>query len=818
MRVLFLFSIILLSYNSLAQTPPREYNGWSQAKEKKYILLGEPTHGDGAVFDEKLAIIKYLHEQGGFNMIAFESGLYDNYKAWQLYTQGREKISIFNNSIFAIWSEKNFFRELMQYVADRAAARDTIRMVGFDNQQTDLYEEYFFEDLRESFKSNKISFSDEVYEELQLTFDSNEDLSDYLASEKKTKQLLDRYKAVLNAFGKFNTQTEMDQVLRQTLLCKIAEVQSRLRKLKGEKEYVQNDRDSMMAENFLFLTRLYPGEKMIAWGANYHFANDLKGIKINDTAVAYANKLLAQQKALLKDTAISIDSAVAELKELHYARPMGNLLKQRLGDSLYSVGFTCRTGTFSGFMDEEYHISSPPVNSIEEKTFGTKKNKLLIGNNNFREETYCSALGYIPMLANWSCVFDGICFIDTSYPAQNTIYKDSIATATATDFNSVSFSGTVIDAATRQPVAFADIFCRATNRSVVTNADGKFNMVFPLASVDSYIIVAALGYQSDSFRMDKSITQSQVIRMRVDKSSTLLNGVTITAKRAVKKMSAKDIIKKARANVEENYYAKAYNQQFFYRFKNINGKDSMVYKDEAVINTYNSKGMAHTHNVTSTLFAEMKQFRNTTNNVYRDKWMGVGGFGFTLNRDLIMNKRNVLHRTFFYRTSLDTLLNYDGRSVYKINFFNKRPGAYTTGIGYPSPDSSYGTLYIDAENYAVLRYEHIIVRKPGSYKHTPGYTFYTTMKITETYKQVDGNYFLNYFNLTTRNKKVNDAQTGNIAVAYYVEDIMSSDIELKMPVVIEKPVLQIKEKGVLQEDPEFWNRNSQFMDESDFHF
>ena len=96
-------------------------------------MLGENSHSDGNVFEMKTKIVQYLHQEMGFNTIAFESGIYDVWKAQSAISDGQKTKDAFMNSLFSIWAKRNEFQSFIDFYEKN---KKDLKVFGFDYQIT----------------------------------------------------------------------------------------------------------------------------------------------------------------------------------------------------------------------------------------------------------------------------------------------------------------------------------------------------------------------------------------------------------------------------------------------------------------------------------------------------------------------------------------------------------------------------------------------------------------------------------------------------------------------------------------------------------
>jgi erythromycin esterase len=101
--------------------------------DRRIVLLTEATHGDGATFELKTRLVKYLHENKGFDVLFMESGMYDVARIQQRLAAGGDAISVqAPGRIYYMYSRTDAGQAVLKYVDGTLATATPLALWGHD--------------------------------------------------------------------------------------------------------------------------------------------------------------------------------------------------------------------------------------------------------------------------------------------------------------------------------------------------------------------------------------------------------------------------------------------------------------------------------------------------------------------------------------------------------------------------------------------------------------------------------------------------------------------------------------------------------------
>ena len=345
-------------------------------KDVEIVMLGEQSHGEATSYDTKIKLVKFLHEEMGFDILAFESDFYACEKARQQIQNGKEMDIAFGKSVTFLWSTIKEIKPLTTYLEQSFKSDDPLKVVGFDNQLIGKYSsENYVNDLRTFI--NQV----DIITNYQDKFEDLEQSISKLRINKNRRKEARRDTIFIN---------ELISVIENSSTYPASDFW--LQSLKSTKAFISDlrlktdFRDWQMAQNLIWHKENNPGEKIICWGATSHFLYNSEDVRMKSWAI----QLLAGN---------------------YYKKQpmMGHYVKEKYGSKLFTIGFTAYEGEYG--LSRKKKIKEPKPNSIESIIGQSNYNNCLLPLADLELSSYISRpLGNVYMKTNIANVMDAILF------------------------------------------------------------------------------------------------------------------------------------------------------------------------------------------------------------------------------------------------------------------------------------------------------------------------------------------------------------------------------------------------------------------------
>jgi len=372
---------------------------------KRVVQLGESSHGVREFNQAKVRLIRYLHEEQGFDVIAFESGLYECSRA-NGSAPDVDPYATMRNCIFGVWHTEEV-RELFEYIKETRATGRPLILAGFDIQvSSGLGTQSAPAFLQQTLSSVDSDYAQRAW---RLERDYRTDMGALRAADAQPgsdfaplRRLVPAYDslvafidanlAALTAANGGNAERVL--VARQLAFSRRQEIE-----LWSHPDVIQRHlaREVGMADNLdALLDRIHPGKKVMVWAHNYHIQHDRASL---------------------------VPGSGAPPEDLGDFNTMGHFVHQRRGAELYTVGLFMYRG--QAVMSGDVHdVTEAAPGSVESLGYRVRKKHFFVdlagasgpGSDWTRSTVMLKDQGIWDMGQVPAEQFDGILFIDTVTP------------------------------------------------------------------------------------------------------------------------------------------------------------------------------------------------------------------------------------------------------------------------------------------------------------------------------------------------------------------------------------------------------------------
>lgn len=247
--------------------------------DKRIVFLGESSHGVAQFNLAKTRLIQFLHQDMGYNVLAFESGM-GNVMNAQGQIDKQAALQTMKDAIFGVWWTKETL-PLFDYAKSTQATEQPLVLTGFDIQQQGAFTN------GDWLQNPKLAQQFNEAEKQLAEWSSGKDLKGY---QKVKATIIDVYKQVQSQIqfkekelqAAYPKEPHIVKLMDRTLADRIRLADGYIElTIQSNIDIEQNNiesflqtmewRDQAMMENLLWLAEeVYPTEKFIVWAHNDH--------------------------------------------------------------------------------------------------------------------------------------------------------------------------------------------------------------------------------------------------------------------------------------------------------------------------------------------------------------------------------------------------------------------------------------------------------------------------------------------------------------------------------------------------------------------
>jgi len=380
--------------------------------DARIVMLGEQSHGDGAAFLARTRLIAFLHERMNFDVLVFESGIWDCALAWNAMTTGTPTRDAMQNAIFPIWMDSAQVAPLVEYLEWRVRTDRPLELAGYDCQLTGEYSQqlprvidHMVDSLDDSADINGAAARralDGMLNDGAYPDDESRAALRNLADALRDPEV---GSTASNADRQWWAQI-VESVLGYTRLMKTSVDRDNL-----DVEYSLaeqfNPRDEQGARNLEWLLEnRYPNRRIIVWAASMHVIRDHPAIETFAATLDYTG-----------------------------VRSMGDHVAETHGDDVYIIVPTAYAGQAGLPWREPWTIPPAPEGSLEAICHDAGLEHAIIPLRHAEDTAFVTApllsrpLGHAMMRATWPKHADAVLFQATMTPSTRYRTPDEVREA-----------------------------------------------------------------------------------------------------------------------------------------------------------------------------------------------------------------------------------------------------------------------------------------------------------------------------------------------------------------------------------------------------